>query len=159
MNTVAQSDVSEVIFQLLKETFEGPAPAGPSAFIEKGTGLFQTLEGVSAELASTPARAEGSTVAAHTEHIRFYLAVHHKLMLGVAEHVDWNESWRIKTVDAAEWDDLKERLQMGYGTVMDHLRKLDTWGENEINLAMSIIAHTAYHLGAIRQLVLVAQKN
>ncbi|HEV8431302.1 MAG TPA: hypothetical protein VGQ41_25605 [Pyrinomonadaceae bacterium] len=159
MNTVAQSDVSEVIFQLLKETFEGPAPIGPSAFIEKGTGLFQTLEGVSAELASTPARAEGSTVAAHTEHIRFYLAVHHKLMLSVAEHVDWTESWRIKTVDAAEWDDLKERLQIGYGTVMDHLRNLDRWGENEISLAMSIIAHTAYHLGAIRQLVLVAQKN
>src|SRR5687768_579356 len=106
-----------LFLQLLKETFEGPEPTGPSAFLNKGTGLFQTLEHVSAEAASAQARAEGSTVAAHTEHIRFYVVVHYKLMLGAREEIDWDESWRIKTVTPAEWDNLRRELRQAYSTL------------------------------------------
>ena len=40
---------------------------------------------------------------------------------------------------------------------IEHLRAVEIWGENEISVATSVVAHTAYHLGAIRQL-LVAQQ-
>ncbi len=108
MTPVVQTQFSEDLLAILKETFEGPAPAGPSAFIEKGTGLFQTLDGTSAEAASQQVRTDGSTIAAHSEHVRFYVAVHHKLMLGARDAIDWNESWRIKTVNDAQWNDLRQ---------------------------------------------------
>jgi hypothetical protein len=157
MTQIAQTQFTEELLQLLKETFEGPAPTGPSAFLNKGTGLFQTLEDVSAEAASTQARIEGSTVAAHTEHIRFYVNVHYKLMLGSREEIDWNESWRIKTVNSLEWNDLRRELHQAYATVTQHLRALDGWGDDETGLTMAIVAHTAYHLGAIRQLILAVR--
>jgi len=144
------------LLQLLKETFEGPAPIGPSAFLNKGTGLFQTVHEVSAAVASAQARPDGSTVAAHTEHIRFYVAVHYKLMLGSRENIDWDESWRIKTVNSAVWKDLRQDLRRAYRTVVEYLRSLEKWSD-ETGLALAIIAHTAYHLGAIRQLILAQQ--
>ena len=158
MTPVVQTEFTEELLELLKETFEGPAPTGPSAFLNKGTGLFETLDGVSAEAASVRARSESSTVAAHTEHIRFYVAVHYKLMLGSRENIDWDESWRIKTVNSAAWKDLREDLRRSYQTVVEHLRSLERW-KDETSLALAIIAHTAYHLGAIRQLILATQPN
>jgi hypothetical protein len=157
MTPIAQPQFAKDLLQLIKETFEGPEPTGSSAFLEKGTGLFQTLDDISAGIASAQLRPEGSTIAAHSEHIRFYVAVHHKLMLGVREKINWNESWRIKTVSAVVWDDLRRDLRKAYSTVNDHLTALNSWGEDEFSLAMAIVAHTGYHLGAIRQLLLAVQ--
>ena len=147
----------EDLFKLLKETFEGPEPTGPSAFLDKGTGLFQTLSNIPAEMASTPARPEGSTIAAHAEHVRFYVEVHYKLMLGARDRINWDESWLIKTVTSQEWDDLKTKLHQAYSTVVEYLRARDEWSEDEAGLTMAVITHTAFHLGAIRQLILAVK--
>jgi len=157
MIPIVQTQFTNELIKLLKETFEGPDPTGPSAFLNKGTSLFQTLDTISAEIASAPARSEGSTITAHTEHIRFYIDVHYKLLLGSTDKIDWNESWRIKTVNADEWNVLRENLRRAYKTVTDHLRAVSNWGEDEASIAMSIIAHTAYHLGSIRQLLLAVR--
>ena len=159
MTPAVQIQIKEELLQILKETFEGPAPTGPSAFIEKGTGLFQTLDGTSAEVASAQLRVDGATIAAHSEHTRFYVAVHYKLMLGASDPIDWNESWRIKTVNEAQWNDLKQELRTAYRAVVEHLRALDKWEQDEFGLTMAIVAHSAYHLGAIRQLLLAAQQQ
>lgn len=158
MTPAVQTQFTEELLQILKETFEGPPPVGQSAFIEKGTGLFQTLDGVPAEVASAQLRVDGSTIAAHSEHIRFYVAVHYKLMLGSRDAIDWDESWRIKAVNDAEWNDLRQQLRTAYRAVVEHLRGLDNWQQDEFGLTMAIVAHSAYHLGAIRQLLLAAQK-
>jgi hypothetical protein len=157
MKPVVQQAMREICFQLLKETFEGPAPQGASAFLDKGTGLFQTLNEISAHTASTPPRPEGTTVAAHTEHVRFYVVVHDKLLRGSTEAIDWAESWRIKSVGVEEWEELRQQCRRAYTTFTEHLRAIDTWGEDEISVATSVIAHTAFHLGAIRQLILSQQ--
>lgn len=158
MKPTAQDEIKEVCFQLLQETFEGPAPDGGSAFLNKGTGLFQTLGEVTEDAASRQLRPEGSSVAAHTEHVRFYVNVHYNLLRGLHEDIDWEESWRIKSVGAEEWEDLKKRCRQAYTTFTEHLRTIDVWREDEIGLTTSVIAHTAYHLGAIRQLI-VAQNS
>jgi hypothetical protein len=157
MTPTLPAQFNKEFLQLLKETFEGPEPTGLSAFLNKGTGLFETVDKISAKGASASARSEGSTIAAHTEHIRFYVAVHYKLMLGARDKIDWDESWRIKTVTLAEWDNLRRELRAAYSTVRDHLTTLESWGEDEVSVALAIIAHTAYHLGAIRQLQLAVQ--
>jgi hypothetical protein len=157
MKPVAQQEIREISFQLLKETFEGPPPHGASAFLNKGTGLFQTLDEIGADEASKQIRPAGSTVAAHTEHVRFYVNVHDNLLRGSTEEIDWAESWRIKSVGSVEWDDLRKQCRRAYATFIEHLRAIDTWGEDEISLATSVIAHTAYHLGAIRQSIVSQQ--
>ena len=159
MTPIAQPQFAKDLLQLLKETFEGPEPTGPSAFLDKGTGLFQTLDDISAEVASAQPRPGGSTIAAHTEHIRFYVAVHHKLMLGARDKLNWDDSWRLKTVSAVVWDDLKRDLRKAYSTINQYLTALNSWGEDEFSLAMAIVAHTGYHLGAIRQLRLAVHQT
>src|SRR5262249_32410875 len=126
-------------------------------YLDKGCGLFHTLEGVNAEAASTQSRPGGSTIAAHAEHLRFYVHVHHKLLQGSTDAIDWDESWRIKTVNSTEWNSLRQELRRTYTNLVDYLRSVDVWGEDEAGLAMSIIAHSAYHLGAIRQLILALE--
>jgi len=154
MKAASTPNVYGTVSLLLKETFEGPAQTGPSAFLNKGCGLFHTLEGVNAEAASTQSRPGGSTIAAHAEHLRFYVRVHHKLLQGSTDAIDWEESWRIKTVNSAEWSVLRQELHRTYEKLVDYLRTINVWAQDETGLAMSIIAHTAYHLGAIRQLIL-----
>ena len=55
MKPVAQQ-IREISFQLLKETFDGPAPQGASAFLNKGTGLLQTLAEIGGCSLQTPPR-------------------------------------------------------------------------------------------------------
>ena len=154
MKPITQPDFRNNVFQLLKETFEGPPSDQPSAFLNKGTGLFQTLDEITAEAASAQTRPGGSTIAAHTEHLRFYVMAHYELLRGSTEEIDWARSWRVHQVTAAEWDELLRELRRAYRTVTEHLRTVNVWGDDEISVGMAIIAHTAYHLGAIRQLML-----
>lgn len=153
MKPTRQPDFRNNVFQLLEETFEGPPSEQPSAFLNKGTGLFQTLDEISAEAASAQTRPGGSTIAAHTEHLRFYVMVHYELLRGSTEEINWEQSWRVRQVTSAEWDELLRELRRAYRTVTEHLRTVNVWGDDEISVAMAIIAHTAYHLGAIRQMM------
>jgi hypothetical protein len=49
MADIAQRDFTKNLFALLKETFEGP---GGSTYLDKGAGLFQTLDALTAQGAS-----------------------------------------------------------------------------------------------------------
>lgn len=153
MKTIALEDYTNSFFQLLKETFEGPPPDTGSAYLDKGAGLFQTLDGVTAEMASTPSRPGAPTIAAHCEHLRFYVIALYEFMRGATEKVDWKQSWLVQAVTPSEWDELKAETRRAYTTISEHLRSVENWGDEEVGDGMAIIMHTAYHLGAIRQLV------
>ena len=93
MSTIRRTDFTDSFSQLLKETFEGPPAEGGSAYLDKGAGLFQTLDRLSAEDASVPPAPGSPTVAAHCEHVRFYVFALHGLMRGATGKIDWNQSW------------------------------------------------------------------
>jgi hypothetical protein len=152
MKTIAQEDFTNSLFQLLKETFEGPPPEKGSAYLDKGAGLFPTLDQVTAEAASTSVRPGAPTIAAHCEHVRFYVMALYDFMRGATDKVDWEQSWTVQAATPAQWCDLKERLRGAYTTVTEHLQSVGAWGDDEVGDAMAILVHTAYHLGAIRQL-------
>lgn len=153
MKTINLEDFTGSFFQLLKETFEGPPADRGSAYLDKGAGLFQTLDALTAEAASAAPRAGGPTVAAHCEHIRFYVLALFELMRGATGRIDWAQSWAAQTVGPEEWEGLKEELRRAYATVAGHLGSLEAWGDEEVGDAMAILVHTAYHLGAVRQMV------
>ncbi|MDQ3804510.1 MAG: DinB family protein [Acidobacteriota bacterium] len=153
MKTIAQEDYTGSFFQLLKETFEGPPADKGSAYLDKGAGLFQTLDALTAEAASARPWPGATTVAAHCEHVRFYVLALYDFMRGATGKVDWGRSWVVQSVSPAEWDRLREDLRRAYATVTEHLRSAETWGDAEVGDGMAILVHTAYHLGAIRQLI------
>jgi hypothetical protein len=152
MPTIAHEDFAASFFLLLKETFEGPPHDTGSAYLDKGAGLFQTLDALTAEAASVSPRPGAQTVAAHCEHVRFYVLALHDFMRGATARIDWSQSWLVHTVTPAEWDDLRASLRQAYADLADHLRALEHWGDEEIGDGLAVIVHTAYHLGAIRQL-------
>ena len=153
MGTIVEEDFTGSLFTLLKETFEGPPPKTASAYLDQGGGLFQTVENVTAEDASRAVKPGAPTIAAHCAHARFYVSVLHRYMQGPLEDVDWKQSWLVQTVSPAEWEALREELREAYTSLTEALRSVEGWGERPVGAALAIVAHTAYHLGAVRQLV------
>ncbi|HEX6126896.1 MAG TPA: hypothetical protein VFZ23_16095 [Pyrinomonadaceae bacterium] len=135
---------------LLRETFEGSPEGQPSAFLDRGVGFFSTLESVSAEQAS--AQMSGTTIAAQTEHAKFYLDRLCEFINGRTERVNWEDSWLIETVNAVEWDALRASVRRSYENTLRCIAAVEDWTEDRTGMAVGMIAHTAYHLGAIRQL-------
>jgi hypothetical protein len=137
------------VLDLLDEAFE----QHHGIFLDKGSSLFQTLETISAEEASRSASDKSATIAAHVKHVTFYMNVLHAYMQNIeVGKVDWKDVWRNTTrVTPDEWTVLKRELKESYHHALDTLEEMDQWGENVIAGSIAILAHTAYHLGAIRQ--------
>jgi hypothetical protein len=122
-------------------------------FLDRDTCLLKTLATISAEQASRTISPTGATIAAHTDHIRYYLDVLEAMIkrekMG---SVDWQASWQTKSVTPEAWQALRARLQVTYQRVLATMQGLEVWeGQHDIGASLAILAHTAYHLGAIRQ--------
>lgn len=134
---------------LLEETFEKVG----GRYLDQGTSLFETLATISADEASQPVGGRCATLAAQVNHVRFYIEVLERYMRGEeVGRVDWDASWQVGAVDEAEWASLTRRLDAAYRRLRATMGSFTTWdGEDQIGGAMAILAHTAYHLGEIRQ--------
>ena len=138
------------VFNLLDETFENHH----GIYLDKGTSLFETLEGIGADEASRPVGGKCASIAAQVAHVTFYLDVLEcYIQTDDAGDVDWGEIWRTtREVTPEEWATMKHRLINTYQRVLTMLRNLDSWnGETAMGGALAIVVHTAYHLGEIRQ--------
>lgn len=137
---------------LLKETFDGPEE-NASWFTEAkpGSGLFGTLEKVSAGDASI--LVNGTTIAAQTDHTRYYLWVANSYLNGEEPPKDWEASWKITNVDKITWAQFNDELQQEYTTLLKKIDSLDSLDEQTSNGLLGAIAHSAYHLGSIRQMI------
>ena len=142
--------LTTAVAYLLRETFEGSPEGQPSAYLDRGVGFFSTLDSVSAEHASK--EFAGTTIAAQTEHAKFYLDRLCEFISGRTERVNWEDSWLIETVNDSEWAGLRTTVKTSYENVLRCLASVDDWTEDRTGMAIGMVAHTAYHLGAIRQL-------
>jgi len=140
----------KALLKALQETFSEVQ----GMYLDKGTTLYETLDGISAEEASKAISPKSATIAAQVEHVRFYLDVLEDYMrTGVDKTNNWREIWEtVHEVTPEEWDDMKHRLRQSHERVMTMINSFETWdGKYDIAGAISILAHTAYHLGGIRQ--------
>ena len=78
------------------------------------------------------------------------MRVNHNGMMGREQRLDWPSSWRPQQVGDREWDELKGRVRREYDALIETLDSLETWSDQQVGDSMAIVAHTAYHLGAIR---------
>ena len=69
--TVSRTHFTASVAYLLTETFAGSPEGQGSAYLDRRVGLFDTLATVTAAQASTDFH--GTTIAAQTEHAKFYL--------------------------------------------------------------------------------------
>jgi hypothetical protein len=153
MKTINQEDFTKSLSALFKETFESTNTAFGTMYLDQGTGLFATLEKVDAEKASRVASEASTTIAAHCEHVRFYLDFLNNYLREDFKMADWKDSWKVKAVTEAEWTTLCGQLHKAYQNVSDTFEEIETWNDFKISGAMGILAHTAYHLSAIRQIM------
>jgi hypothetical protein len=153
MADIAQRDFTKNLIALLKETFEGPSSDSGSSYLENGAGLFQTLDALTAETASLEPYAGAPTIAAHCAHLAYYVSVNHNYAMGREQRVDWPSSWRLRQIGDPEWEELKGSIRREYDALIETLESLETWGVQELGEILPIVAHTAYHLGAIRHAV------
>ncbi len=141
---------AEVAAYLLRETFEGSPEGQPSAYLDRGIGIFSTLSAVAAEAASK--NVQGTTIAAQTEHAKFYIDRLCEFIEGRSDRVNWEDSWLIETVNDSEWDALRASVARSYEDVLKCLAAVENWDERKMGMALGMVAHTAYHLGSIRQI-------
>lgn len=147
---ITGKDFVASVAYLLRETFEGSPEGQPSAFLDRGVGFFNTVSKLTAEEASI--EFEGTTIAAQTEHTKFYLDRLCEFINGRTERVNWDDSWLIENVNDAEWDALRETVRKSYESTLMCLAAVEDWSERNVGMAIGLVAHTAYHLGAIRQI-------
>lgn len=150
-NSIKNADFTNNLVALLKETFEGSQPGVGSLYLDREVGVLNTIEKVSATDASRSSG--GATFASHLEHTRHYLVELNGFLHGSTETVDWEQSWLVKTVDENQWNLLKENVRRDYETVMQTFKTIEDWNDDKVGEAMSIVVHTAYHLGAMRQIM------
>jgi hypothetical protein len=140
----------KALLAALQETFSEVQ----GMYLDKGTTLYETLDGISAAEASKAISPKSATIAAQVEHVRFYLDVLEDYMrTGVDKTNNWREIWEtVSTVTPDQWEDIKLRLRQSHERVMALINSYEAWdGKYDIAGALSILVHTAYHLGGIRQ--------
>jgi hypothetical protein len=151
MNT---GNVANTLGTLLAELVEGASKDGGYMLNGGDEGLFRSLEKLSASEASART-ATGSSIAAHTDHVRYGLSLLNRWSQGGEnpfESADWSASWRKTTVSDPEWQQLREALRVEATRWLGVVREPRDINEVELNGMIGSIAHLAYHLGAIRQI-------
>lgn len=150
MSTIQSEHFSKALLILLEETFEQVV----NIYLDKGTSLFETLAGINAREASIPVGGKCATLAAQVKHVAFYLELVEKSIHDPnLPPVDWTEIWRnVGVVNEVEWKAIQDELRLQYDRIMELIKTAPDWpSERAIGGAMGVIAHSAYHLGEIRQ--------
>ncbi|HKY54367.1 MAG TPA: hypothetical protein VJM08_08685 [Anaerolineales bacterium] len=149
MLTSVEQDFATNLHQLMGETFENPI----GIYLDPNTSLFQTLETVSAEEASIPVGGKCASLAAQVAHVTFYIESFERFALqGDNSPRDWGYIWRtVKKVTPEEWEDYKSKLKDAYQRMDKLFHENELWNQDTMGGALSIVVHTAYHLGEIRQ--------
>jgi len=147
---IKTENFTQGMYYLLEEAFESVH----GIFLDKGNSLFETLANISAEEASIPVGGKCATLAAQVKHTAFYLEV----TIGSVKDpdfppADWDEIWRTTgAVTPEEWEEIQNDLRTSYARIRELVRETEDWDDPyKIGGAIGVVAHSAYHLGEIRQ--------
>jgi hypothetical protein len=157
MNTLSSMTVLNSVVELLTEAYAGPPDPSTTWFIDNApnSGVLGMLEEVSALEASKSVDGSGeagTTIAAHTEHLRWSLAMMIAAIRGEPLGA-WKESWRLLYADAAEWERLRSSLRAEYETLQEALKSQTDLPEEYLTGLLALLPHAAYHLGVMRQMI------
>jgi hypothetical protein len=142
--------------KLLTEIFDGP-PGKEAYLLNPGDpGLLRQLDTIDANTASTRPMPGKTTIASHIDHVHYGFTLMNRWAAGEANPwagADWEASWRRTTVTEGEWRSLGDNLRRQAETWRQAVATRTEWDDMSAAGALSSAAHTAYHLGAIRQIL------
>jgi hypothetical protein len=154
--TATDSVFQRALSNMLTEIFEGP-PGQEAYVINPGDpGLLRQLDALEASAASKRPMPGKTTIAAHADHLHFGLSILNRWAAGEAnpwEGADWNASWQRTAVTDEEWRSLCAGLRQEAEKWRRFVATRTNWDDVGASAALSTAAHTAYHLGAIRQIL------
>jgi hypothetical protein len=145
---------------MLTEIFGGP-PGQEAYVLNPGDpGLLRQLDTIDAKTASTPPSQGQKSIAAHADHIYFGLAILNRWAAGETNPwagADFNASWQRASVTDDQWRALREGLRGEADKWQKTIAARTNWDDMSAAAGISTAAHTAYHLGAIRQILAALQ--
>lgn len=147
-------EISKTLTTLFAELIDGASVKASYMLNIGDAGLLASLDALSAEAASR-SHGGGATIAAHTDHIRYGLALMNRWSVGEENpwrNADWTASWRLTRVTEEEWKRLRTELRAEAHRWLAGLETPRDVNEHQLNFLISTIPHLAYHMGAIRQI-------
>ena len=124
----------------------------PRYFREKGEGLFDILDRLSASQASQRLPSCNSIVA-HVRHMARYIEGDLIAISGGQPSEDWDETWSVQEMNEEEWSGLRNELRSKSAEWARLINANPIWENPDwMRGTIGAVAHAAYHLGAIRQL-------
>ncbi|HEX6962290.1 MAG TPA: DinB family protein [Lacipirellula sp.] len=152
----ANETFQQALSKLLTEVFDGPP--GEAAFILNpgDPGLLGQLDSVTASEASARPMPGKTTIAAHVDHVRYGLELLNRWAAGDENPwatADWEASWRRTAVADDQWQALRDNLRREAQTWQRAVKQRTEWDALAAAGSLASLAHTAYHLGAIRQIL------
>ena len=159
-------DVIPTLIDQYRETFEGEVQPG-MCWITDGRrdgALLGTLDALTTEEAFAAPAPGAKSIAAHVEHLRFTLAVTLERLNGANPSPDWAGSFKVPAASPEAWESLKRELRKAYDAVLaflqQHRQKApQDWPPIHVVGLSAMIAHNAYHLGAIRQMAKAVRRK
>ena len=144
------------LVKLLVEVFAGP-PGNEAYLLNPGDlGLLRQLESISARTASSRPMPGKTTIASHADHVLYGLTLLNRWADGEENPwatADWEASWKRPTVTDQQWRTLLDGLRTQSRKWREGVEARGEWDDVAAAGALSSAAHTAYHLGAIRQIL------
>jgi hypothetical protein len=141
---------------MLAEIFDGP-PGQEAYLLNPGDpGLLRQLDTIEASAASQRPMSGKPTIAAQVDHVHFGLSILNRWAAGEANPwagADFNASWQRTTVTEDQWQTLRDSLRREADRWRKVVATRTSWDDTSAAAALSTAAHTAYHFGAIRQIV------
>jgi hypothetical protein len=154
--TATDSVFQRALSNMLTEIFDGP-PGQEAYLLNPGDpGLLRQLDTIEAKTASQRPMPGKTTIASHVDHIHFGLSILNRWAAGDANAwagADWNGSWQRPTVTDDQWRTLRGGLRQEADKWRKVVATRANWDDLGAAAALSTAAHTAYHLGAVRQIL------
>jgi hypothetical protein len=154
--STTDSVFQRAVSNMLTEIFDGP-PGQEAYVLNPGDlGLLRQLDSIEASAASKRPMPGKTTIAAHVDHVYFGLSILNRWAAGEANPwagVDWNASWQHTTVTDDQWQTLRHGLRHEVEKWRKVIETPTNWDNMAAAAALSTAAHTAYHFGAIRQIL------
>lgn len=156
-----QIDLTPTLIDMYRETFEGEVKpdwcwivSGPAE-----ASVLGSLAALSAEDAYAVPAPGRKSIAAHAAHLKYTLELTLKRLHGENPPSDWPSSFVVGEPSPAAWTQLQRDLRTAYDAVLaffDRMRDqpISAWQPIHVTGLAAMIGHNAYHLGAIRQLML-----
>lgn len=151
----AYDSVAPALTGIFAELTEGAARTGGFVLNAGDAGLLASLDRLDAAAASQSATG-GATIAAHAAHLAYGLSLMNRWATEGGNpfaNARWDEAWQVTSVDAKRWKAIRASLRDETSRWKAHLAQPREVVAIELLGMIGSVAHLAYHMGAIRQIV------